>query len=153
ADRCVDHELPPPAGLPGRSWLSPCRRDRRHRNSLGARARLYRRRRVGEPATRHRPGPRSAPRSEPVPRVPTGPAARASLLPSAGGGSGPATTMTSSPDGALPSSVTNSASPSDAEARLPALRTENLAIVFTDIVGYTARTSRQTREENKRLLA
>src|SRR5262249_29844654 len=34
-----------------------------------------------------------------------------------------------------------------------ALRTENLAIVFTDIVGYTARTSRQTREENARLLA
>src|SRR5262249_62311668 len=33
------------------------------------------------------------------------------------------------------------------------LRTENLAIVFTDIVGYTARTSRQTREENARLLA
>lgn len=37
--------------------------------------------------------------------------------------------------------------------RAPALRTENLAIVFTDIVGYTARTSRQTREENARLLA
>ena len=36
---------------------------------------------------------------------------------------------------------------------MPALRTENLAIVFTDIVGYTARTSRQTREENARLLA
>jgi len=61
--------------------------------------------------------------------------------------------MTSSPDGAPPSSVTTSASPSDAEARPAALRTENLAIVFTDIVGYTARTSRQTREENARLLA
>jgi class 3 adenylate cyclase len=36
---------------------------------------------------------------------------------------------------------------------MSALRTENLAIVFTDIVGYTARTSRQTREENARLLA
>ncbi len=42
---------------------------------------------------------------------------------------------------------------SDPGARGPALRTENLAIVFTDIVGYTARTSRQTREENARLLA
>jgi len=41
----------------------------------------------------------------------------------------------------------------DGVARAPALRTENLAIVFTDIVGYTARTSRQTREENARLLA
>jgi len=41
----------------------------------------------------------------------------------------------------------------DAGARVPAVRTENLAIVFTDIVGYTARTSRQTREENARLLA
>ncbi|HUM11437.1 MAG TPA: adenylate/guanylate cyclase domain-containing protein [Myxococcaceae bacterium] len=43
---------------------------------------------------------------------------------------------------------------SDPVARAtPALHTENLAIVFTDIVGYTARTSRQTREENARLLA
>ena len=41
----------------------------------------------------------------------------------------------------------------DAGTRSPAVRTENLAIVFTDIVGYTARTSRQTREENARLLA
>ena len=41
----------------------------------------------------------------------------------------------------------------DDGARAPGLRTENLAIVFTDIVGYTARTSRQTREENARLLA
>ncbi len=41
----------------------------------------------------------------------------------------------------------------DAGGRAPALRNENLAIVFTDIVGYTARTSRQTREENARLLA
>ena len=41
----------------------------------------------------------------------------------------------------------------EAGTRAPAVRTENLAIVFTDIVGYTARTSRQTREENARLLA
>lgn len=32
------------------------------------------------------------------------------------------------------------------------MRTENLAIVFIDIAGYTARTSSQTREENLRLL-
>jgi len=58
----------------------------------------------------------------------------------------------SSRDAAVPSPALTSPSPSD-DARLPALRTENLAIVFTDIVGYTARTSRQTREENARLLA
>src|SRR5215468_997036 len=34
-----------------------------------------------------------------------------------------------------------------------ALKTENLAVVFTDIVGYTARTGRQSREENARMLA
>ncbi len=34
-----------------------------------------------------------------------------------------------------------------------AFRTENLAVVFTDIVGYTARTGRQSREENARMLA
>jgi len=61
--------------------------------------------------------------------------------------------MPSSPDAARPPSVTTSASPSDAEGRPAGLKTENLAIVFTDIVGYTARTSRQTREENARLLA
>ncbi|HSM93916.1 MAG TPA: adenylate/guanylate cyclase domain-containing protein [Anaeromyxobacteraceae bacterium] len=32
------------------------------------------------------------------------------------------------------------------------MRTENLAIVFVDIAGFTARTSSQTREENERLL-
>jgi class 3 adenylate cyclase len=32
------------------------------------------------------------------------------------------------------------------------MRTENLAVVFIDIVGFTARTSAQTREENERLL-
>jgi serine/threonine-protein kinase len=43
----------------------------------------------------------------------------------------------------------------DAEptGRPGSLRTENLAIVFTDIVGYTSRTSRQSREENARMLA
>lgn len=34
----------------------------------------------------------------------------------------------------------------------PALKTANLAIVFTDIKGFTERTSRQTLEENQRLL-
>jgi len=34
-----------------------------------------------------------------------------------------------------------------------AVRTENLAVVFTDIVGFTARTGRQSREENARMLA
>jgi adenylate cyclase len=34
----------------------------------------------------------------------------------------------------------------------PALKTANLAIVFTDIQGFTERTSRQTLEENQRLL-
>ena len=34
-----------------------------------------------------------------------------------------------------------------------AVRTENLAVVFTDIVGYTARTGQQSREENARMLA
>src|SRR5947209_19724228 len=32
------------------------------------------------------------------------------------------------------------------------MQTENLAIVFTDIKGFTERTSRQTRAENERLL-
>ena len=32
------------------------------------------------------------------------------------------------------------------------MKTENLAVVFIDIVGYTARTASQTREENERLL-
>src|SRR5437870_10307649 len=32
------------------------------------------------------------------------------------------------------------------------MRTRNLAIVFTDIAGFTARTARQTHEENRRLL-
>ncbi|HSN16001.1 MAG TPA: adenylate/guanylate cyclase domain-containing protein [Anaeromyxobacteraceae bacterium] len=32
------------------------------------------------------------------------------------------------------------------------MRTENLAIVFVDIAGFTARTASQTREENERLL-
>jgi len=32
------------------------------------------------------------------------------------------------------------------------MRTENLAIVFIDIAGYTARTSSQTREENLAML-
>lgn len=32
------------------------------------------------------------------------------------------------------------------------MKTQNLAIVFTDIEGYTARTSRQTHEENQRML-
>ncbi|HET9452192.1 MAG TPA: adenylate/guanylate cyclase domain-containing protein, partial [Aggregicoccus sp.] len=32
------------------------------------------------------------------------------------------------------------------------MRTANLAIVFTDIQGFTERTSRQTLEENQRLL-
>src|SRR5438105_7877624 len=32
------------------------------------------------------------------------------------------------------------------------MRTRNLAIVFTDISGFTARTARQTHEENRRLL-
>jgi len=61
--------------------------------------------------------------------------------------------MTSSRDAARPSSEVTTPAPSEVEGRTPALRTENLAIVFTDIVGYTARTSRQTREENARLLA
>ena len=34
----------------------------------------------------------------------------------------------------------------------PALKTANLAIVFTDIQGFTERTSRQTLEQNQRLL-
>ncbi len=33
-----------------------------------------------------------------------------------------------------------------------AMKTENLAIVFVDIAGFTPRTSAQTREENLRLL-
>ena len=41
----------------------------------------------------------------------------------------------------------------DLGQRPVALRTENLAVVFTDIVGYTARTGRQSREENARMLA
>jgi serine/threonine-protein kinase len=41
----------------------------------------------------------------------------------------------------------------DAGQRPVAVRTENLAVVFTDIVGYTARTGRQSREENARMLA
>ncbi|MGZ6081665.1 MAG: adenylate/guanylate cyclase domain-containing protein, partial [Myxococcaceae bacterium] len=57
--------------------------------------------------------------------------------------------MTLPRDAASPGSDT----PVPDGARAPALRNENLAIVFTDIVGYTARTSRQTREENARLLA
>jgi serine/threonine-protein kinase len=61
--------------------------------------------------------------------------------------------MTSSRDAAGPPPVAPSPAPSEVEGRGPALRAENLAIVFTDIVGYTARTSRQTREENARLLA
>ena len=61
--------------------------------------------------------------------------------------------MTSSRDAARPSSEVTTPAPAEVEGRTPALRTENLAIVFTDIVGYTARTSRQTREENARLLA
>jgi serine/threonine-protein kinase len=61
--------------------------------------------------------------------------------------------MTSSRDDAGPPPVVSSPAPSEVEGRAQALRTENLAIVFTDIVGYTARTSRQTREENARLLA
>src|SRR5436190_16894349 len=32
------------------------------------------------------------------------------------------------------------------------MRTANLAIVFTDIAGFTERTARQTHEENRRLL-
>jgi serine/threonine-protein kinase len=39
------------------------------------------------------------------------------------------------------------------DPRPVAVRTENLAVVFTDIVGYTARTGRQSREENARMLA
>src|SRR5499425_1088079 len=42
---------------------------------------------------------------------------------------------------------------SETEQRSVAVRTENLAVVFTDIVGYTARTGRQSREENARMLA
>src|SRR5215471_11857343 len=41
----------------------------------------------------------------------------------------------------------------DTGQRPVAVRTENLAVVFTDIVGYTARTGRQSREENARMLA
>jgi serine/threonine protein kinase, bacterial len=41
----------------------------------------------------------------------------------------------------------------DSAQRQVAVRTENLAVVFTDIVGYTARTGRQSREENARMLA
>jgi serine/threonine-protein kinase len=41
----------------------------------------------------------------------------------------------------------------DAGQRSVAVRTENLAVVFTDIVGYTARTGRQSREQNARMLA
>src|SRR5215472_10046765 len=41
----------------------------------------------------------------------------------------------------------------ETEQRSVAVRTENLAVVFTDIVGYTARTGRQSREENARMLA
>lgn len=32
------------------------------------------------------------------------------------------------------------------------MRTENLAIVFIDIAGFTSRTSAQTREQNERML-
>ena len=51
----------------------------------------------------------------------------------------------SSPEADLPAPET--------EQRPVAVRTENLAVVFTDIVGYTARTGRQSREENARMLA
>ena len=61
--------------------------------------------------------------------------------------------MTLPRDDDAPSGSGASPTTADGEARPTALRTENLAIVFTDIVGYTARTSRQTREENARLLA
>ena len=60
--------------------------------------------------------------------------------------------MTSPRDAATPSPSGAPSTP-EAESRSATLRTDNLAIVFTDIVGYTARTSRQTREENARLLA
>ncbi len=61
--------------------------------------------------------------------------------------------MTLPRDDDAPSGSGASPTTAESEARPTALRTENLAIVFTDIVGYTARTSRQTREENARLLA
>lgn len=32
------------------------------------------------------------------------------------------------------------------------MKTQNPAVMFTDIAGFTARTSRQTREENARML-
>src|SRR5215471_18866525 len=51
----------------------------------------------------------------------------------------------SSPEADLPAPET--------EQRPVAVRTENLAVVFTYIVGYTARTGRQSREENARMLA
>ncbi len=35
----------------------------------------------------------------------------------------------------------------------PSLPTENLAIMFTDIAGFTEKTSRQSREENARMMA
>jgi len=35
----------------------------------------------------------------------------------------------------------------------PAQRTQNLAILLSDMKGFTARTSQQTREENARMLA
>ena len=35
----------------------------------------------------------------------------------------------------------------------PSQRTQNLAILLSDMKGFTARTSRQTREENFRMLA
>jgi serine/threonine-protein kinase len=59
--------------------------------------------------------------------------------------------MSALPDVESPSEPGENAA--DAGARPVAVHTENLSVVFTDIVGYTARTGRQSREENARMLA
>src|SRR5262249_13987231 len=59
--------------------------------------------------------------------------------------------MSAPPD--LPSSPEQDLTAPEPGERPVAVRTENLAVVFTDIVGYTARTGRQSREENARMLA
>jgi serine/threonine-protein kinase len=59
--------------------------------------------------------------------------------------------MSASPD--LESSPEVDQTARESSQRPVAVRTENLAVVFTDIVGYTARTGRQSREENARMLA
>ena len=59
--------------------------------------------------------------------------------------------MAASPD--VPSTPEPDLPASEPGQRPVPVRTENLAVVFTDIVGYTARTGRQSREENARMLA